>query len=80
MWTPIYSWYEWLWFSGKGFMVANTPCEYRHAQPHLHRISPPHPSSPCRALGDIGSGHFEISAPVWVAAMRTMGRRVGGAA
>ena len=25
MWTPIYSWYEWLWFSGKGFMVANTP-------------------------------------------------------
>jgi hypothetical protein len=25
MWTPIYSWYSWLWFSGKGFFVANTP-------------------------------------------------------
>ena len=20
MWTPIYSWYEWLWFSGKGLV------------------------------------------------------------
>lgn len=25
LWTPIYSWYEWLWFSGKGIFVANTP-------------------------------------------------------
>ena len=25
MWTPIYSWYEWLPYKGKGLMVANRP-------------------------------------------------------
>lgn len=25
MWTPIYSWYQWIFLQGKGFMQANTP-------------------------------------------------------
>eukprot|EP01052_Picozoa_sp_SAG31_P007407 SAG31_NODE_353_length_17229_cov_8.702160_11_plen_882_part_00 len=33
MWTPIYSWYEWLWFSGKGLMVANTPWSNHYEVP-----------------------------------------------
>jgi hypothetical protein len=33
MWTPIYSWYEWLWFTGKGLMVANTPWSNHYEVP-----------------------------------------------